>query len=76
MVGRQRLELGELSGMSWTDSWRDGQRHRHAKQMRTVAELTLLDHKPKLMVVDVRQGNGEGHLRQASAKSEMGSFKE
>ena len=44
--------------------------------MRTVAELTLLDHKPKLVVVDVRQGNGEGHLRQASAKSEMGSFKE
>ena len=75
MVGRQRLELDELSVMSWTDSWRDGQRHRHAKQMRTVAELTLLDHKPKLVVVDVRQGNGEGHLRQASAKSEMGSFK-
>ena len=74
MVGRQRLELGELSGM--TDSWRDGQRHRHAKQMRTVEELTLLDHKPKLMVVDVRQGNEEWHLRQVSGKSEMGSFKE
>ena len=44
--------------------------------MRMVAELTLLDHKPKLMVVDVRQGNGEWHLRQVSAKSEMGSFKE
>ena len=76
MVGRQRLELGELSGMSWTDSWRDSQRHRHAKKMRTVAELTLLDHKPKLMVVVIRQGNGEWHLRQVSAKSEMGSFKE
>ena len=44
--------------------------------MRMVAELTLLDHKPKLMVVDVRQGNGEVHLRQVRAKSEMGSFKE
>ena len=76
MVGRQRLELGELSGMSWTDSWRDGQHHRPAKKMRMVAELTVLEHKPKLMVVVIRQGNGEWHLRQVSAKSEMGSFKE
>ena len=62
--------------MSWTDAWRDSQRHRHAKKMRMVAELMLLDHKPKLMVVDAGQGNREGHLRQVSAKSEMGSFKE
>ena len=34
---------------------REGQRHRHARKMRTVAEMTLSDHKPKRLVVDVRQ---------------------
>ena len=32
---------------------REGQRHRHARKMRTVAESTLSDHKPKKLVVDV-----------------------
>ena len=32
---------------------RDGQRHRHARKMRTVAETALSDHKPKRLFVDV-----------------------
>ena len=34
---------------------REGQRHRHARKMRTVAESALSDHKPKRMVVDVKK---------------------
>ena len=34
---------------------REGQRHRHARKLQTVAESTLSDHKPKLLVVDVRK---------------------
>ena len=34
---------------------REGQRHRHARKMRTVAESSLSDHKPKRLIVDIKK---------------------
>ena len=34
---------------------REGQRHRHAIKLQTVSESTISDHKPKLLLVDVRK---------------------
>ena len=53
---------------------REGQRHRHARKMRTVGESALSDHKPKKLVADVKKRKWEEPLKQGECRGLNGKL--